>query len=155
MNLRLNVLQITIRSVRARIYRADNPNPASIKVFYREDPLRLERGRFVVASTELSHPKTQPYIHDSIVKVVHRGKQYKFRVFFKRHKSLPINQAILQLIGAPMDGDVLVVACGTKVGVKNFRTRLEARAADKAVKRFAQYIAPFRTRRTFPALLYL
>ncbi|KAJ3847059.1 hypothetical protein EV368DRAFT_51853, partial [Lentinula lateritia] len=143
------------RSVRARIYRANDSNSAPIRVFYHEDSFRLERGRFVLASTELPHPQTQPYIHDSIVKVVHRGKQYKFRVFYKRHKLLPTNQAILQLAGAPMDGDVLVVACGTKVGIRNFGSRLEIRAADKAVKRFAQHIAPFRTRRTFPASVSL
>ncbi|KAH7874201.1 hypothetical protein F5879DRAFT_1067459, partial [Lentinula edodes] len=143
------------RSVRARIYRANGTNSAPTRVYYREDSFQLERGRFVLASAELPHPQTQPYIHDSIVKVVHRGKQYKFRVFFKRHKLLPTNQAILQLAGAPMDGDVLVVACGTKVGIRNIRGRLETRAADKAVKRFAQHIAPFRTRRTFPASVSL
>ncbi|KAJ3769379.1 hypothetical protein FB446DRAFT_648748, partial [Lentinula raphanica] len=140
------------RSVRARIYRANSQTSEFTQVFYREDPRRPQRGRFVLASEELSRSSTQPYIHDCVVEVVHRRKRYKFRVFFKRHKKLPINQPILQLSNARMDGNVLVVACGTKVSVKNLGSRLEACAANKAVQRFAQYIAPrLRTRRSFPA----
>ncbi|KAJ3859657.1 hypothetical protein EV359DRAFT_50514, partial [Lentinula novae-zelandiae] len=144
------------RSIRACIYRANGTNLAPTQVYYREDSFQLERGRFVLASAELPHPQTQPYIHDSIVKVVHYGKQYKFQVFFKRHKLLPTNQAILQLAGALMDGDILVVACGTKA-VKRFissLTRILSRIFNTAI-RFAQHIAPFRTRRTFPASVSL
>lgn len=35
-----------------------------------------------------------------------------------------------------MEGDVLLVACGSKVSVRNLRSGLEDRAADRAMKRY-------------------
>ncbi|KAJ3900220.1 hypothetical protein F5879DRAFT_925620 [Lentinula edodes] len=148
-------IQPSIRSVCARIYRGNNLQSQPVQVFYREDPDHLERGRFVLASEELTHHKTQSYIHDCIVSVTHSGKSYKFRIFFKCHKFLPTNQGILQSANVEMDGDVLVVACGKRVTIRNLRNNIEVRAAEKAVKKFAQHIDPFRTRRTFPAAVSL
>ncbi|KAJ3873307.1 hypothetical protein F5051DRAFT_337890, partial [Lentinula edodes] len=142
-------------NIRARIYRAGRATSEPLRVFYRKDLTQLGQGRYVLAADELSHPRTQPYVHDSTVEIVHRGKRYKFRLFYKHHKLLPPNQAIQQLANVTMDGDILVVACGTKVNVRNFRNRLEVRAAEKAVRRFAQHITPFRARRRFPASAFL
>lgn len=38
-----------------------------------------------------------------------------------------------------MEGDVLLVACGTKVSVRNLRSGMETRAADIAIKRHVSY----------------
>ncbi|KAJ3897220.1 hypothetical protein F5879DRAFT_814131, partial [Lentinula edodes] len=138
------------RSLRARIYRANNLSSQPIDVVYRED---AQSHRFVLASEELSHPKTQSYVHDTTVSISHLGKRYKFRLFFKRHKLLPVNQAIMRLANVSMEGDVLVLVCGSKVEIRNLRSD-ELRAADKAVRQFSQVIAPIlRTRRTFPAYI--
>ncbi len=120
--------------MRARIYRADDLEAQPIQVFYREDPRRPHRGRYILAADELSHPKTQSYVHDSIVTIQYRRKTHTFRVFYKRHKLLPINRA---LQGLEMEGDILVVACGKKVGVRNMRGKVEERAAEQAVRRQA------------------
>ncbi|KAH7872422.1 uncharacterized protein C8R40DRAFT_1052363, partial [Lentinula edodes] len=89
--------------------------------------------RFVLASDELSHPRTQSYVHDTIVSISHLGKRYKFRLFYKRHKLLPVNQAIQHLADVSLEGDVLVLVCGTKVEIRNLRSN-ELRAAEKAVR---------------------
>ncbi|KAE9382938.1 hypothetical protein BT96DRAFT_1009845 [Gymnopus androsaceus JB14] len=139
------------RSVRARIYRTCQPSGEPTQVFYREDPHQPQRGRYLLAADQLSDPRMQPYVHDSIVTIFYRGKKYVFRVFYKRHKFLPINQALQNLAGVLMEGDVLVVAMGSKVGIRNIRDNLEMRVAERAVQKFAQKLAPFRNRRTFPS----
>ena len=88
-----------------------------------------------MAADELREPQLQPYVHDIVVSVTYRRKVYKFRAFFKRHTRLPINQAIQNLAGVNLEGDVLVVACGKKVEVRNLRGRDERRALDIAMHR--------------------
>ncbi|KAJ3871271.1 hypothetical protein F5051DRAFT_341151, partial [Lentinula edodes] len=140
------------RSLRARIYWSNSLSSQPIDVIYREDS---QGHRFVLASDELSHPRTQSYVHDTIVSISHLGKRYKFRLFYKRHKLLPVNQAIQHLADVSLEGDVLVLVCGTKVEIRNLRSN-ELRAAEKAVRQFAQVIAPtLRTRRTFPVYISL
>ncbi|KAJ3970629.1 hypothetical protein EV361DRAFT_848294 [Lentinula raphanica] len=147
--------QTVSRSVRARIYRTNSLHSEATQVFYREDPRHPEKGRSVVADAELADHKTQPYVHDCVVTTIYQEKRYKFRIFFKHHVWLPINQAILQLAEVEMEGDCLVVACGTKVGVRNLCGNLEIEAAEQAVRRFAQHVAPFRPRHSFPSQLNL
>ncbi|KAJ3885406.1 hypothetical protein GG344DRAFT_59283, partial [Lentinula edodes] len=140
------------RRLRARIYRSNSLSSQPIDVIYREDS---QGHRFVLASDELSHPRTQSYVHDTIVSISHLGKRYKFRLFYKRHKLLPVNQAIQHLADVSLEGDVLVLVCGTKVEIRNLRSN-ELRVAEKAVRQFAQVIAPtLRTRRTFPVYISL
>ncbi|KAF9064072.1 hypothetical protein BDP27DRAFT_1230994, partial [Rhodocollybia butyracea] len=141
------------RSVRGRIYRANGQTAETIQVYYREDTLYPERGRYVLAADELMGTKQQPYVHDSVITIEHRRKKYTFRIFYKHHKLLPINQPIQALGGVAMEGDVLVVACGKKVAVRNFQNSREIRAAENAVRRFVQRLSPFRDRRSFPASL--
>ena len=126
---------MVVRSVRARIYRANQILGEPTQVFYREDPRQLQRGRYLLAADQLSEPRMQPYVHDSIVTTCHRGKKYVFRIFYKRHKFLPVNQALQQLAGVEMEGDVLVVAVGKKVGIRNIQSNLEMRAAERAVQK--------------------
>ncbi|KAJ3779633.1 hypothetical protein GGU10DRAFT_382120 [Lentinula aff. detonsa] len=142
---------MVVRSVRARIYRANQILGEPTQVFYREDPRQVQRGRYLLVADQLSDPRMQPCVHDSIVTTCHRGKKYVFRIFYKRHKCLPVNQALQQLAGVEMEGDVLVVAVGKKVGIRNIHSNLEMRAAERAVQKFAQKLAPFRNRRTFPS----
>ncbi|THV00403.1 hypothetical protein K435DRAFT_854751 [Dendrothele bispora CBS 962.96] len=135
------------KRIRARLYPADRQVPLSVSSYYRGDPTQ----RYVLALDTLSGAKTQPYVHDVVVSVTYRRKAYKFRVFFKRHKLLPINQAVRQLAGIDVEGDVLVVAVGKKVNIRNLRGREENRAADLALRRLMQRLTPLRTRPTFPA----
>jgi hypothetical protein len=88
-----------------------------------------------LASGLLSDPRKQPYIHDIAVSIFYRRKEYKFLIFFKRHKLLPINQSIRQLANVDFEGDLVVVAMGNKVGVRNLRGGDEGRAATHAVQR--------------------
>ncbi|KAJ3736234.1 hypothetical protein DFJ43DRAFT_990276, partial [Lentinula guzmanii] len=141
------------RAVRARVFRANEITSRWVQVHYAEAPRSPQHNRYVMASTNLMGARLQPYIHDCVVKIGHRRRQFTFRIFYKRHKFLPVNQAIQALAGVAIEGDVLIVACGKKVAVRNMQNRLEARAAEQAVKRFAQGLGPFRTRRSFPALL--
>lgn len=90
----------------------------------------------MLASEILSGSKLQSYIHDILVTITYRGRLYKFQVFFKRHQYLPNNQTIHNLCGGVMEGDVLLVACGKKVTVRNMRSGIEDRVADLAIQRF-------------------
>lgn len=117
------------------MYRANRHTAENVQVYYREDTRHPEWGRYLLASDELSGPREQPYIHDTVIRIKHRRKDYTFRVFYKRHKMLPINQAVQALAGVAMEGDVLVVACGKRVGIRNLSSRLEAQAAEHAVRR--------------------
>ncbi|KAJ3753727.1 hypothetical protein EV360DRAFT_74277 [Lentinula raphanica] len=138
-------------SVRARIYRFNGARSQPVQACYQEETSALGKRRYVFATETLSYPKMQRYVHDSIVDVVYYGRLYTFRVFYRRHKRLPTNQRILQLTGIEMDGDVLVVAYGTRFGVRNFRGNVEAQAADEAVRKLARALTPFRTKRKFPS----
>ncbi|KAJ3709585.1 hypothetical protein C8R42DRAFT_598022, partial [Lentinula raphanica] len=91
----------------------------------------------------------QRHIHDTIVDVRHRGKRYSFRIFYKRHKKLPRNRAVRESAKRVMDGDILVVAFGPRVGARNMRGRLEEAAAHVALMKLAKHISPFRQKR-FP-----
>lgn len=126
---------MVVRSVRARIYRANQLLGQPTQVFYREDPRHLQSGRYLLVADQLSDARMQPYVHDSIVTTNHRGKRYVFRIFYKRHKLLPMNQALQQLAGVQMEGDVLVVAVGKKVSIRNIHSSLEMRAAERAVQK--------------------
>ncbi|KAF9065528.1 hypothetical protein BDP27DRAFT_1180507, partial [Rhodocollybia butyracea] len=91
--------------------------------------------RFVLASDLLSNHQLQPYIHDLMLTIYYEGVLHKFKVFFKRHKYLAVNQSIQHLGGGRMEGNVLLVACGAKVSVRNLRSGMEDQAADRAMKR--------------------
>lgn len=91
----------------------------------------------MIASDVISNPRTQSYIHDVTVTIHFRGMNFRFLVFFKRHILLPANQAVQAAGGGLMEGDVLVVACGRNVSIRNLRGLVETRAADQAVIRYA------------------
>ncbi|KAE9384559.1 hypothetical protein BT96DRAFT_1007957 [Gymnopus androsaceus JB14] len=129
----------TVKGIKARFYPADSALPRTESAYYRANLPRIS-DRFVLASDLLSNPQLQSYIHDMTVTIRYRRILYKFRVFFKRHKYLPINRSIQSLGGGRMEGDVLLVACGAKVSVRNLKSGLETRVADRAMKR---QVSPF------------
>jgi hypothetical protein len=119
--------------ISARIYRANSYSSSPINVLYCVNSVHPGQHRYVFATEHFTHPRRQPYVHDTTVKIRYRRKHYTFMLFFRRHSCLPPNLAVRKLAGVTMDGDVLVVACGTKVNVRGFRGRVEARAADIAL----------------------
>ncbi|KAH7874285.1 uncharacterized protein C8R40DRAFT_1047878, partial [Lentinula edodes] len=123
------------KGIRARLYPANSLSPKTVTAHLRENTRLPTKDRFVFSGDLLSGSRLQPYIHDIVVTVRHRGTSFKYLVFFKRHKLLPPNQCIQNLQGGHINGDVLLVACGKKVSVRNLRNRLEVQAADKAIKR--------------------
>ncbi|KAH7871144.1 hypothetical protein F5051DRAFT_447626 [Lentinula edodes] len=142
-----------IKGIRARLYPANSVSPKAIKAQFREDARQPSIDRFVFAGDLLSEPRIQPYIHDIALTVRYCGKSFTFLVFFKRHKLLPPNQSIQNLQGGHMRGDVLVVACGKRVPIRNLRSGLEDRAADRAIKRLTEALNPIETRRRFPSTI--
>lgn len=124
-----------VKPIRARLYPAHGASPKTVFAHYQANLPRPSGGRFVLASDLMSDHQMQPYIHDLVLTINCRRTVYKFRVFFKRHKLLPPNQSIHTMGGGRMEGDVLLVACGRKVSVRNLRSGIEDRVADRAVKR--------------------
>ncbi|KAJ3766487.1 hypothetical protein FB446DRAFT_653722, partial [Lentinula raphanica] len=123
------------KTIRARLYSTNLNLPKAVTARVRHNTRRPANDRFVYASHLLSGQRTQPYVHDAVVKIRYEGRIFTFLVFFKRHKLLPVNVSIQNIGGRIMRGDVLLVACGTKVSVRNLRSGLEDRAADRAIQR--------------------
>ncbi|KAJ3805514.1 hypothetical protein F5876DRAFT_69730 [Lentinula aff. lateritia] len=144
---------VTIKGIRARIYSASSATPRAITAHVRQNARQPANTRFVLASSLLSGPRRQSYVHDITLKIRYRGIVFKFLVFFKRHKMLPLNLSIHNLGGRDMKGDFLLVACGTKVSIRNLRSGLEVRAADEAVIRLTEAMDPIASRRTFPSAI--
>lgn len=81
--------------------------------------------------------RIQPYIHDVFV-VVKRGERaYRFNIFLKNHRLLPINSAVSVMVpGCQWNGDILVMKVGKVVrGVVNLRDE-DAQVADFAVRQY-------------------
>ncbi|KAK7448104.1 hypothetical protein VKT23_013862 [Stygiomarasmius scandens] len=140
----------SFKSVQTRLYPANSWNALTVSTYFHENTSHPGR-RYLLALGTLADARTQPYIHDVVVTITYRNKTYKFRVFFKRHKLLPINQAIRRLSRVSVEGDVLLAAVGKTVEIRNLRGGDERRAADLAVKKLMRFLSPLRTRRCFPA----
>ena len=108
-----------------------------VVVSYQGDRRRPNR-RYLYAADELGYRRQQSYVHDIIVNIAVGGRRYRFRVFFKRHKALPENQAIKALPGATVtfDGDVVLAAIGPRVAIRNMGPRAERAAADIAICKY-------------------
>ncbi|KAJ3768788.1 hypothetical protein FB446DRAFT_791984 [Lentinula raphanica] len=138
-----------IKNIRARLYSANLAGPRAIIARVRHNTRRPADDRFVYASQILSGQRMQPYVHDAVVKIRYGHRIFTFLVFFKRHKRLPVNIPIQNIGGKTMKGDVLLVACGTRVSVRNLCSGMEDRAADMAVKRLTEKLDPIANRRRF------
>lgn len=79
--------------------------------------------------------RIQPYVHDAIVTVRRGQRLYRFNVFLKNHRLLPINNTILASIpGRRWNGDLVAMKVGEVVpGVVNM-SRNDAQLADFAVR---------------------
>ncbi|KAJ3845691.1 hypothetical protein EV368DRAFT_53653, partial [Lentinula lateritia] len=143
--------KVTTKGIRARLYSAGSARPRAITTHVRQNITDPANSRFVLASHLLAEPRLQPYIHDVTLKIRHCGKVYEFLVFFKRHKRLPLNLSVQNLGGRDVQGDILLVACGKRVSVRNLCSGLEDRAADKAIRRLTEALDPIGSRRRFPA----
>lgn len=118
----------------ARLYPANAPKPSYINVAAHTDPRRPELKRFVVVDGQLTGHRIQAYTHDVESTIRRNGKTYTFRIFFKRHRKLPVNRSLGALREAGVRGDILVVACGPRVGVRGMGGK-EGKVADYLVKK--------------------
>ncbi|KAJ3797288.1 hypothetical protein GGU11DRAFT_683979 [Lentinula aff. detonsa] len=143
-------MQVSIKGIRARLYSTHSSVPRAITVHVQQDSRQPANSRFVLASHHLSNPQLQSHVHDIVLTVRYRGVVFNFLVFFKRHKFLPLNRSIQNLGGREVHGDVLLVACGIRVSVRNLRSGLEDRAADRAIRLLTEALDPMGTRHSFP-----
>ena len=68
--------------------------------------------QYPVPKSVFDDPTMQPYIHDCLVHV-HEGEHtYQFRIFFKCHCRLCVNQTMHISDGHPFRGDALVMRVG-------------------------------------------
>lgn len=72
----------------------------------------------------LDEPILQPYIHDVAIKLCEGRSSHTFRIFFKRHRYLPINRSVSR----EWRGDLAVV----RVGKKNPDSIVNLRSGDAA-----------------------
>jgi hypothetical protein len=101
--------QTVERSIRSRLYSAKRTRPGPVGVVTRITQTEKGETRFTIAEAVLDDAKTQPCVHDCIVKVKEGLKTYAFQVSFKRHCRLPINSSVYRLRGAKLRGDVVVM----------------------------------------------
>lgn len=88
-----------------------------------------KRGRSPRLDIIMSQHRLQPYIHDGIVTVKYRGKDYKFHFFVKNHVQLQPNITV-----GGWKGDIVVMRKGKKFGLVSMPSVL-APLADFAVRR--------------------
>jgi hypothetical protein len=70
--------------------------------------------------------RTQPYLHDCLIRVHEGSHTYQFRIFFKRHCFLPVNKSVrCGSQGHVFRGDALVMRVGARDrhSVVNMRER--------------------------------
>ena len=115
--------------LQARFYGSTSPNPVTKKVTTQSN----EHGRSPRLDLILSQHTLQPHIHDVVVSVRHRGKDYLFHIFFKKHKSLRKNNVIRVMKAKSWRGDILVMKKG-RAELVNMPAS-HANLADYAVKR--------------------
>ena len=54
--------------------------------------------------------RLQPYVHDCVVTLKIGRRVHTYRIFFKNHKFLPVNQSILEASHERFKGDILVMS---------------------------------------------
>ncbi|KAI5895832.1 uncharacterized protein SCHCODRAFT_02495829 [Schizophyllum commune H4-8] len=143
------------KHIQVLLYPYEEERPKAIKAVFEGNRRHAQR-RYLFADAKLRWRETQAYVHDILTTSKYNGRKYTFRVFFKRYKGLPKNQAIRALANAAnaFEGDVLVAAIGPDVGLRNLNTALQRRAANNAVAKLSRRLTPFRKKR-FPARITL
>ncbi|KAF8951227.1 hypothetical protein BDZ97DRAFT_1626701, partial [Flammula alnicola] len=91
--------------VRARLYSVLLANPIFIPVLTRT----AGHHRFPIMEEAFSGMRTQPHIHDVIVTVQWRGRWYRFHIFVKNHRLLPMNPTVSAMVpGCQWNGDIVI-----------------------------------------------
>jgi hypothetical protein len=82
----------------------------------------------------------QCHVHDCVVRVYDGQHSFTYDVYFKRHKSLPVNRSIRAVVDQDrMRGDVLVMRrSSVGGGVVNMR-ELDTVMADRFMSRLVHY----------------
>lgn len=80
--------------------------------------------------------RTQPHIHDVVVTVYRGNRVYRFNLFLKNHRLLPLNHTLsVMMPGLQWRGDIVIMRVGvSKLHVINMRGD-DWRVADYAVRR--------------------
>jgi hypothetical protein len=111
-------------NIQSRLYSSFRIKPVLVRVPTRcICPARQGGPRFPFAESVLSDGKIQPRVHDCIVQVREEGQVHCFRVFFKRHRRLPVNRSLS--LATPFRGDIVIMRVGAldKLSVVNMRGR--------------------------------
>jgi hypothetical protein len=111
-------------NIRSRLYSSLRIKPALVQVPTRcIRPARQGGPRFPFAESVLFDGKIQPHVHDCIVQVCEEGQIHYFRVFFRRHRRLPVNRSLSR--ATPFRGDIVIMRVGAldKLSVINMRGR--------------------------------
>ena len=75
-------------------------------------------GAFPCVEAVLDGMKRQPYVHNCTVTIEYGVSRTQFEVFFKRHRNLPVNNA---LPGLAFRGELLITRVGRTGAVVNMR----------------------------------
>lgn len=113
--------------LKARLYHTAGTTLA-IPLHTQLNPYREQSGPNINMAMEGND--IQPNVHKANVSVVWRRKTYRFTVFVKNHKRLPLNQAIARLMqdGTAWRGDFVVMKRGLR------RTWVNMRSEDKSAE---------------------
>jgi len=112
----------------ARLYSVRSRSARTIKVVTRSSgTCGAPRYPYVEAAM---NPALQSYVHDILVSCTDNRRKHRFRVFFKRHSSLPVNPNF------NIQGDIVImrVAVNNSDSVVNLRSR-DTRLADRLLRR--------------------
>lgn len=123
--------QDTTKKISGRFYRALSHKPVTKAVYTQCNA----NGRAPRTDLIFSEGNIQPYVHDGVFSVVHRGKTSRFHVFVKNHKALSKNRIVQRwTLGVLWKGDILVMRKGVAHEVVNMRGK-DANLIDYAIKR--------------------
>jgi hypothetical protein len=91
--------------------------------------------RFLLVEGFFAHFRRQPFIHDCLLTVNEGTQSHTFQLFFKNHRSMPLNTNISRMVGnRTWRGDMIIMQAGKHAGktVVNMRGR-DAGLADFAI----------------------
>lgn len=131
-----SALQAPELRLRCRLYSVASKKPRQVSLATRCSPT----GRYPLAESVLDEAALQPYIHDCTVHIHEGDTVHRFRIFYKRHCRLPVNQSTHLVTERALRGDAVVMRIGAKDSqiVVNMRGR-DCALSDYAVKRYVMY----------------
>ena len=115
--------------LRGRLYPAGASSGRNVTVWTRGLALRPQVTRYAYVELVMDFSALQSHVHDIFVRFSHRQKTTIFRVFFKRHISLPFNTHL------GIYGDVVVMRASqsNEDSVVNLRTS-DRRISDRILR---------------------